>query len=134
MDKTSLLAILCILMVLTQPLIAQQKGEGGKSRPCGHDVAKFCPDAGGRRETMQCIRTHKRELSEGCKRHLKKAHTRRRRIRSVCRDDIEKFCGDKKGKLRRCIKTHLDSISDACRALFAKQEIPQHAAEPQPEK
>jgi hypothetical protein len=42
-----------------------------------------------------------------------------RGLRKVCADDIQKFCANEDRK-RRCLKDHMDQLSDTCKAAVEK--------------
>ena len=41
-------------------------------------------------------------------------------LRKVCADDIQKFCANEDRK-RRCLKDHIDQLSDSCKAAVAQR-------------
>jgi hypothetical protein len=40
-------------------------------------------------------------------------------LRKICADDIQKFCANEDRK-KRCLKNHMDQLSDACKAALAQ--------------
>jgi hypothetical protein len=89
------------------------------SRPCQADAEKFCKDVkpgGGR--IIECLKSHETELSSECRSRGAELREARQELKSACKDDIRKFCGDVKvgaGRILRCMKEHEPELSDACK-------------------
>ena len=64
-----------------------------------------------------CLKTHLKDLSEGCQTVVLKAVNAK-----ACAADVKQFCADTKpgeGRLETCIKSHVADVSDACKVAMA---------------
>ena len=64
-----------------------------------------------------CLKTHLKDLSEGCQTVVLKAVNAK-----ACAADVKQFCADTKpgeGRLEACIKAHVADVSDACKVAMA---------------
>jgi hypothetical protein len=64
-----------------------------------------------------CLKTHLKDLSEGCQTKVLKAVTAK-----ACAADVKQFCKDSGaggGKIEACMKTHVADVSDACKVALA---------------
>ena len=64
-----------------------------------------------------CIKTHLKDLSDGCKSVVVKAVNVK-----ACAADAKQFCADTQpgeGRLEACIKAHVAEVSDACKVAMA---------------
>ena len=64
-----------------------------------------------------CLKTHLKDLSEGCQTVVLKAANAK-----ACAADVKQFCADTKpgeGRLEACIKAHVADVSDACKVAMA---------------
>ena len=85
---------------------------------CLKDVKAQCAGVqpgGGR--IKDCLKTHLKDLSEGCQTKVLKAVTAK-----ACAADVKQFCKDSGaggGKIEACMKTHVADVSDACKVALA---------------
>jgi hypothetical protein len=90
-------------------------------RQCAPDVERFCkgtPPGGGR--LMQCLQSHKDQLSDGCKgaMGLKSGPPS---AQEACRSDAMKFCASARGdqaKMKSCLASHAAELSDGCKTAM----------------
>jgi hypothetical protein len=64
-----------------------------------------------------CLKTHLKDLSEGCQTVVLKAVNAK-----ACAADVKQFCAGTKpgeGRLEACIKAHVADVSDACKVAMA---------------
>lgn len=119
------------LAILATSLPALAEGDGaGDAKPhggaCKADSARLCPDLeGGQR--VQCLGTHREELSEACAEVMKSRSDRSRRtakrIASSCADDIEKHCGMAIGtSVIGCLMNHSEALAPACRQTLPQRQ------------
>ena len=85
---------------------------------CLSDAKALCagvqPGGG---KIRDCLKTHLKDLSEGCKTVVLKAVNAK-----ACAADVKQFCADTKpgeGRLEACIKAHVADVSDACKVAMA---------------
>ena len=86
--------------------------------PCAADAQRFCPDVANRRQALECLRTHKHELSRDCAWRVDAARALVKYGRKACQADIDKFCkgvDPGAGRLRDCLKTHVAELSPDCK-------------------
>ena len=114
------LAALSVLFGLS--LTAQTPEMGQK--PCREDVNKFCKDirpGGGR--IWACLKSHEAELSAPCREHMALMREKMSGFMQACRSDRRKFCSGipaGRGRIVACLKSHLDELSEECKAFFEK--------------
>lgn len=100
----------------------ERKGKG----PCRADVEKFCKDVKpGKGRIWRCLKNHEAELSEECAEKMAKAREKGKEARDACAEDVQKFCKNVprgKGRIISCLRSHMDELSEACRATFEKDE------------
>lgn len=83
------------------------------------DREKFCKDVQrGEGRLMHCLKEHKDELSEGCKKHHEQMKEKVQAAKEACHEDAEKFCKDKEkghGHVLKCLKANTDKLSAPCK-------------------
>ena len=105
-------------------------------KACKADVKEHCSDIEAKnkkqkiKQTLLCLKEHKKELTETCTTKLKEAKKRfknrkaKARVRKACGADIKKLCQDvKKDKdsIKSCLKANQEQVSQACKDLFQKE-------------
>ena len=93
-------------------------GVGRVTGACLSDAKALCagvqPGGG---KIRACLKTHLKDLSEGCQTVVLKAVNAK-----ACAADVKQFCADTKpgeGRLEACIKAHVADVSDACKVAMA---------------
>jgi hypothetical protein len=110
-----ILLIFAILSLTATGALAQQPAI---VNACAADMKSFCAGVtpgGGRLEA--CIKSHSRELSEGCRAALLKDAA----LRNACAADVKQNCDGVPsggGRLGACMKAHFANLSDACKKAF----------------
>ena len=64
-----------------------------------------------------CLKTHLKDLSEGCQTVVLKAVTVK-----ACAPDVKQFCAGTEpgeGRIEACMKAHVADVSDACKVALA---------------
>jgi hypothetical protein len=88
------------------------------SGACLSDAKALCagvqPGGG---KIRACLKTHLKDLSEGCQAVALKAVNAK-----ACAGDVKQFCADTKpgeGRLEACLKAHFGDVDDACKVALA---------------
>ena len=88
------------------------------SGACLSDAKSLCagvqPGGG---KIRDCLKSHVKDLSDGCQAVLLKAVNAK-----ACADDVKQFCADTKpgdGRVEACMKAHVADVSDACKVAMA---------------
>lgn len=88
--------------------------------PCAAEIKRFCPDAGAGTPPAQCLKQHRKELSEPCRANMAAQREQAQNVRTACADDRKRFCGDvardDRAAMMRCMREHREQLSEACRA------------------
>jgi len=87
--------------------------------PCQGDVARFCRDAQGPKQEMECLKQNKERLSPQCKMHIVKVLRAVKEAHQDCEADIYVFCPGVqpgKGRIIKCLKAHKQELTPACKA------------------
>lgn len=105
---------------------AQQGGQGA----CKADVEKLCKDVQpGEGRIIDCLKTHEKEVSPGCKAHVKEVRHQLKQVSDACEPDIEKFCWETpmgKGGIAKCLKQHSADLTPGCKDAVAKAKSAKH--------
>ena len=85
---------------------------------CASDAKALCagvqPGGG---KIRDCLKTHLKDLSDGCQAVVLKAVNAK-----ACAADVKQFCADTKpgeGRVEACMKAHVADVSDACKVAMA---------------
>ena len=85
---------------------------------CLSDAKALCagvqPGGG---KIRDCLKSHVKDLSDGCQAVVLKAVNAK-----ACAADVKQFCADTKpgeGRVEACMKTHVADVSDACKVAMA---------------
>ena len=85
---------------------------------CVSDAKALCagvqPGGG---KIRDCLKSHVKDLSDGCQAVVLKAVNAK-----ACAADVKQFCADTKpgeGRVEACMKTHVADVSDACKVAMA---------------
>ena len=85
---------------------------------CLSDAKSLCagvqPGGG---KIRDCLKSHVKDLSDGCQAVLLKAVNAK-----ACAGDVKQFCADTKpgeGRVEACMKAHVADVSDACKVAMA---------------
>ena len=123
--------MLCAAL-LAAPVAAHEghdhEGKAGdaKQGACKADAEKFCKDIKpGEGRIMDCLKTHKADLSEGCKAKGGEPKQVKMDWDAVCAKDKESLCKDVQpgaGRIIQCFKEHEKELSAGCRAFVAKKK------------
>ena len=85
---------------------------------CLNDAKALCPGVQpGGGKIRDCLKTHLKDLSEGCQTVVLKAVKAK-----ACADDVKQFCAGTEpgeGRIEACIKAHVADVSDACKVALA---------------
>ena len=124
--KTCFLSALSV-GILCAALILGTNVYSAEVDPCADDVAKFCQSVKPGADTIQCLESHERELTDACKDYEAKMHGRRGEIkeraqeqkmfRQDCGKDMALFCTNAdqaSGGLVDCLKQHKNELSPTC--------------------
>jgi hypothetical protein len=90
----------------------------GVRRACADEIQKYCANDQHKR---RCLRDNEDKLSESCKEAVNAPRSggngtgHGQGLRSVCANEIQKFCANDQRK-RRCLRDNLAQLSDACKA------------------
>jgi hypothetical protein len=101
---------------------AKHKMGGGA---CKADIDQFCKDAE-KGKIGECLHQHEADLSEGCKKDMKRHEKKkmmeaRKEVKDACKADVDQFCKDMdKDKIGDCLKQHKDELSADCKASREK--------------
>ena len=79
--------------------------------------AQGCSPGGGK--IRECLKTHLKDLSEGCQAVVLKAVNVK-----ACAADVKQFRADTKpgeGRVEACMKAHVADVSDACKVALANE-------------
>jgi Cysteine rich repeat len=91
---------------------------------CKADVEKLCPGIQpGEGRILECLKSHKAEVSPGCTKHLKEVQAELKKVSAACEPDMEKFCWETpmgKGGIASCLKKHSDELSPDCKSAITK--------------
>ena len=94
--------------------------------PCHADVELHCKGVEkGEGRIMQCLKEKKENLSAECKTHMDSMKKMSEEIRSTCKEDMEKLCGDVKkghGHKMKCMHKHMSELSEGCKAEMGKMK------------
>jgi len=94
--------------------------------PCLADVKKFCADTpavGGK--VQACLKSHEKDLSTDCTKHLADIRQRWGTAYAVCSYDVERFCDDVQpggGRIADCLQQHGDELSPECKDQLGKSK------------
>jgi len=98
---------------------SSQAGAGGA---CRADFEKFCSNVPkGKGERWKCLNAHQSQLSATCQAKIQEKKARREAIKRDCKADRERFCKNVErgqGRIRQCMKSHQNELSQACQAHF----------------
>jgi multidrug efflux system outer membrane protein len=87
--------------------------------PCMDEIEKYCKDIPpGKGELILCLSKRRQDLGPVCREKVDKNSARLEEARRICTPDIEKYCPkivEGQGRLLKCFKDHIASISPACR-------------------
>ena len=106
-------SLFVIAMLLACPMASAEV-----TGACLKDVKAQCAGVqpgGGR--IKDCLKTHLKDLSEGCQTKVLKAVTAK-----ACAADVKQYCADTKpgeGRVEACMKAHIADVSDACKVAMA---------------
>ena len=85
---------------------------------CLSDAKALCagvqPGGG---KIRDCLKSHVKDLSDGCQAVVLKAVNAK-----ACAADVKQFCADTKpgeGRVEACMKAHVADVSDACKVAMA---------------
>jgi hypothetical protein len=87
---------------------------------CAMDRERLCAGIEpGDRRLAKCMREKKDQVSAECKAQQKARKAQFKDVKEACHEDVEKFCGGKKGgrgRIMKCMRKHKDELSAACKA------------------
>ena len=116
--RPSFIAITSPLFLAAMLLLPSSMASAELTGACLKDAKALCagvqPGGGKIRE---CLKTHLKDLSEGCEAVVLKAVNVK-----ACAADVKQFCADTKpgeGRVETCMKAHIADVSDACKVAMA---------------
>ncbi|MBI3548254.1 MAG: hypothetical protein HY078_04285 [Elusimicrobia bacterium] len=117
-SRTAFLSVLAACVLGAIPASGEMD-KGGPFEACRADMERLCKgvEAGGGR-ISECMKSHKEELSAGCKGAIEKKMAAAGG-EDACRADAEKFCKDIKpgeGRIIKCLGEHREELSAGCKA------------------
>ncbi len=122
-------AVLTFIMIATvTPFLTLLGGIGAseqQTKSCEGDINEFCqgvPPGGGR--IAQCLQQEEKQLSPGCKLHIKELAEQVKEVHQACADDIMTYCADVKprgGRIANCLAANLDYVSPECKSKISEQ-------------
>ena len=109
---TTRIAISSLFLGTAMLLLPWAMASAAVTGACLSDAKALCagvqPGGG---KIRDCLKTHLKDLSEGCQTVVLKAVNAK-----ACAADVKQFCADTKpgeGRLKACIKAHVADVSDA---------------------
>ena len=115
---TTRIAISSLFLGNAMLLLPWSMASAAVTGACLSDAKALCagvqPGGG---KIRACLKTHLKDLSEGCQTVVLKAVNAK-----ACAADVKQFCADTKpgeGRLEACIKAHVADVSDACKVAMA---------------
>ena len=115
---TTRIAISSLFLGTAMLLLPGSMASAAVTGACLSDAKALCagvqPGGG---KIRACLKTHLKDLSEGCQTVVLKAVNAK-----ACAADVKQFCADTKpgeGRLEACIKAHVADVSDACKVAMA---------------
>jgi Cysteine rich repeat len=109
-----ILLIFATLSLTADGALAQQTAIAA----CAADIKSLCAGVTpGEGRLEACIKSHSRELSEGCRAALLKDAA----LRNACAIDIKQNCAGVPsggGRIGACMKAHFANLSEACKRAF----------------
>ena len=115
---TTRIAISSLFLGTAMLLLPWSMASAAVTGACLSDAKALCagvqPGGG---KIRACLKTHLKDLSEGCQTVVLKAVNAK-----ACAADVKQFCADTKpgeGRLEACIKAHVADVSDACKVAMA---------------
>ena len=101
-------------------------------KSCKKDVAAFCATVKpGNNQLAACLRTHKDELADSCKKAL--YDYLKKRFEQACKPDVKKFCqkeSTQQGGLMPCLQRHGEHLSAGCQEMIGIKKAAAPAAAP----
>jgi len=102
--------------------------EGGA---CQAEEQKLCPDMKpGSEELKACMKAHKDELSEACRKAMQGPKRARKRLQprapAACKADIQRYCPNLKvgsNELMNCMLENQDRLSKACKRTMRNRML-----------
>jgi len=99
---------------------------------CRPDADRLCKGIEpGRGRIHACLKSHREELSAGCKQAIANVRELRESIHPGCRPDVEKLCqgiAPGGGRVLACLRSHEAELSPACKAHVDRAEKREGAA------
>ncbi len=116
---------LVVTFVMALAGSAQAESASDVADACGVDLARFCAGQSvGSEGAMGCLRTHRTEVSQPCRKALAARRERLlERVRSACGGEIANFCAGNKNAGRapiHCLRSHASQLSPACKATLPR--------------
>ena len=101
-------------------------------KSCKKDVAAFCATVKtGNNQLAACLRTHKDELADSCKKAL--YDYLKKRFEQACKSDVKKLCqkeSTQQGGLMPCLQKHGEKLSAGCQEMIGIKKAAAPAAAP----
>lgn len=116
--KKYLWAAVIAMTSLSAGMLSAQKDEPPKS-PCAQFGVKFCSSIKTTHKFLNCLYSHRKELSKVCAAKVGLALTAKKNVQDACKEDEGKFCKDADGKNIRCLFSHDKQLSPSCRRAMA---------------
>jgi hypothetical protein len=100
-----------------------ERSTSAAESPCQADLEKHCKDVvPGQGRTYACLKSHEKDLSEACKKHIGDVQKNLRGVHDACWDDASRLCKDTprgRGRVLACLKAHESELSEGCRGALA---------------
>ena len=105
-------------------LVAAAGAGARRGGPCADDAERLCAHVpAGHGRVLACLRAHRADLSPACARLVGGGTAPRQGFRTSCGGDLARLCSGVspgRGRLLRCLRTHEQDLSAACRDELAK--------------
>ena len=115
---TARIAISSLFLGTAMLLLPCSMASAAVTGACLSDAKALCagvqPGGG---KIRACLKTHLKDLSEGCQTVVLKAVTVK-----ACAPDVKQFCAGTEpgeGRIEACMKAHVADVSDACKVALA---------------